>query len=286
MTTIQSPGHLLQHVARKGDPSAFYTLVAPCARETYTAMRNSGKNHKETMLLLVPFLKTLYRGFSNKSDAEDFVSWYRNKQKKHLGSNYDPVNESSEEISFEGISGADISHLDAQMKLLFMRNYIKVRTRKNSLFKTLVESLRAHVMLRWAFGFLLFLIACAIAYFSAMSAHIQITVSITSNSFQHSIQVPFSKNLPLFLQNSQTPKQTHLEGLGPDSLHHAMPIMRIPADSVQKPITMRKRPALSSFSQPDLPSESLQKSRDTLPSEKINRHPSLTTSPDTSTISR
>lgn len=254
MTTIHSPDHLLQHVARKGDPSAFYTIVAPRALETYQAIRNSGKNHKETMLLLVPFLKILYRGYSRKSDDEDFVSWYRNKQKKHLGNSYDPANESSEEISFEGISEADISHLDSQMKLLFMRNYNRVRARKKSPFKTLVESLRSHAMLRWAAGLLLFLIACAIAYFCLISAHIQITVSIASNSFQHSIRLPFSKNLPVFSKNSQTPGQTQSQGLAADSLPHAMPIIKKPADTVRTIIAIKKHSTFPTLSPNDLPS--------------------------------
>jgi hypothetical protein len=266
--TIQSPDHLLQHVARKGDPSAFYTLVAPCARATYQALRNSGKNHKETMLLLVPFLKSLYRGFSRKSGDEDFDSWYRSKQKKHLGSEYEPSQNPAEEIFLEGISAADYSHLDSQMKLLFMRNYNRVKTQNRSLTRIWTES----ALMRWAGGALFFIVACAAAYTIITIAHIRITVSITSRSFQHSIQLPFLRIQQTLHEKSLPASQPLDKGVNSDSIHHVLPGEKNLTDTVRKTAEIKKRAFSSPFFQPDLPSALVKKpsasSKDSLENNK------------------
>jgi hypothetical protein len=225
-------------VARKGDPSAFYTLVAPHARATYQALRNSGKNHKETMLVLVPFLKSLYRGFFRKPDDENFDSWYLSKQKKHLGNEYEAlIQNPAEEIFLEGVSAADYSHLDSQMKLLFMRNYNKVKARKKSLATSWSES----ALLRWTVSLFLLVAFCAACYLYLAIAHVLVTVSIASKSFHHSLQLPFSAPpQPTIFENSASSKQTHLEVITSDSLRPAMMATKNPRDTMHKTIAQRK----------------------------------------------
>jgi hypothetical protein len=199
MTTIQSPEHLLQHVARKGDPSAFYSLVAPYAHTTYQEIRNSGKNHKDTMVLLVPFLKKLYRGFTKKSDDTDFDSWYRMERKKHFGDIPEPARSSSEELFLEGISVSDLSHFDSQMKLLFMRNYSKIRKqRRAGDGRERSGILGLGTRGTWGLAVACFFGAAIAFHFFLSFSHVQISIGVDSPSFRHSVHLPSAINKRLF----------------------------------------------------------------------------------------
>jgi hypothetical protein len=207
MTTIQSPEHLLQHVARKGDPSAFYSLVAPNAHATYQEIRNSGKNHKDAMLQLVPFLKKLYRGFPKKSDDADFDSWYRNERKKHCDGVPESGHTSSEETFLERISESDLSHLDSQMKLLFMRNYSKIRKqRRGGGIRTGSGILGLGARGTWLLAAVCFCTAAIAFHFFLSFSHIQISIGVDSPSFRHSIHLPSAINKRLFPGKGVSPQ--------------------------------------------------------------------------------
>jgi hypothetical protein len=239
MPTIQSPDHLLSHLAHKGDPSAFYTLVAPCAHATYTVLRNTGKNHKETMSQIIPFLKKLYRGFSDKPRDIDFGSWYQSKQKKYLDAIPEPSQDASEEIFLGQISGSDLMHLDSQMKLLFMRNYNRVREQERKIFrKSRFYSLWSNFFLRWAFIILLFLIAFAGSQVYLTHAHIQLTLSVDSKTVHRVVTIPSAINKRLFPGTmSQSPSLTTSHVNRSDTI----PAPLLKADTINKAPGVKRR---------------------------------------------
>jgi hypothetical protein len=255
MIKIQSPDHLLSHLARKGDPSAFYTLVAPCAHALYVSMRNSGKSHKEVMAQIVPFLKKLYRSFSKKPGDVDFNSWYTDKQKKHLEAIPDAaMNTSGEELFIEHISAPDLSHFDSQIKLLFLRNYSKVRTqKKKSLFKNWADSLRTNALLRWAGLFLLFLAACVAVHVYITVAQIKVTLSIASKSFQHTVVLPSMINNRIIRHNPAPLEPLQTANGTPDTLHPVTFSSINPADTLHKPVALKKRVVSTSLAQQEHP---------------------------------
>jgi hypothetical protein len=266
MTTIQSPEHLLQHVARKGDPSAFYSLVAPFAHATYQEIRNSGKNHKDTMLLLVPFLKKLYRGFPKKSDDVDFDSWYRNERKKHCDGVPESSPAASEETFLERISESDLSHLDSQMKLLFMRNYSKIqKQRRGGGFGTGSGIFGLGTTVTWVCAAAC-LCAAAVAFHCFLSfSHVQIAISVDSPSFRHSIHLPSAINKRLFRGSTgqRLPKAIPA-AVVPDS---AVPGGPVHSDSIPKaPVTAIKEPSVQSVTKPALSS-----ARQKLPTDSVGK---------------
>jgi hypothetical protein len=191
MTTIQSPDHLLQHLARKGDPSAFYTLVEPFARETYRKIRIAGKNHKETMSLLVPFLKKLYRDFRKKPADVDIGSWYAGNVARQLHDSEEPGQNAAEAMLPEMAQASDFSHLDSQMKLLFMRNYGKIREQEKRFG---LKALRSNPWAGWVLWLLLLCIACTGLQIYLTFSHTQITLSIGTASFHHAMTLPDAIN--------------------------------------------------------------------------------------------
>jgi hypothetical protein len=249
MTTIQSPGHLLSHLARKGDPSAFYTLVAPYAYTTYTALRNAGKDHKETMSQVIPFLKKLYRAFPEEPIGIDFDSWYLGKQKKYLETP-GPSQDASDEIFLEHISAADLSHLDSQMKLLFMRNYNRVRADGKRIFsKSRFASLWSNFFLRWGFILLSFLVVCSGIFVYLTFAHIQLTLSVDSITMHRAVTFPSASNKRLFRPSTvQSPPSAVANR--PDTIFSSSPSVK--TDSAIKAPGTKKR----MISQPSLHSAS------------------------------
>jgi hypothetical protein len=217
MPLIHSPQHLLQHLAKKGDPSAFYSLVAPYAHATYQAIRTSGKNHKEAMVQLVPFLKKLYRGFPRKPDDEDFDSWYTRNRKKQFGKELEPVQESPDEIYLERISATDLSHLDSQMKLLFMRNYSRARKERKGLSGKIrfLPSSRTF----WWIAALLFFGGAAVAFHVYLTfSNVRISLNIASPSFNRSITFPSVINKRIFPDIPPSfPSRAPLDATVPDS---------------------------------------------------------------------
>jgi len=270
MTTIQSPDHLLQHLAKKGDPSAFYTLVEPCARKTYTTIRSAGKSHKEAMSLLVPFLKKLYRDFPKKPSDRDFVSWYSDFQSKHLDEHPEPGQDTAEAMLPDPVPVSDLSHLDSQMKLLFMRNYGKVREqRKGVSGKIRFGLLRSNLLVRWT----LLLLLCCAAYTGfhvyLTLSHFQVTITIGAASFHHTLTLPDVINKRIF-NRAVIPTPSAIvrpASIQPDSL-----LMNTgkPSDTTGKIPAAKKNIVARSHSHSADYSNDFQKPAKSFPTQKVN----------------
>lgn len=165
MPPIQSPQDLLVHLAGNGDPSAFYTLAAPCVYSTYVFLRNHGKSHGQAMAILVPFLKKIHKNFLTSSRDLPFNAWYETQRKKLLR---DTVDSQDEKTVLENIPSDDISHFESQMKLVFQQNYGKLRRVKNG-----------SVARRWAFSRFLPKLAAVVLGLLVIVAGLQIFLTLT-----------------------------------------------------------------------------------------------------------
>jgi hypothetical protein len=128
MIKITSPDALLLRLAKSGDPSAFYTLVAPHAKATYLSLRSNSGTHKDAMTAIIPFLKKLYREFWKEPAFDSFSLWYGVKQKRRFH-----ISEKTDDVFTlpENVTESDFAHFDDQIKLLFQRNYGAVTRKQN-----------------------------------------------------------------------------------------------------------------------------------------------------------
>jgi hypothetical protein len=201
MPPIQSHQDLLAHLAGNGDPSAFYTLAAPPTRTIYVGLRNQGKTHGETMTILVPFLKKIYKNYLNNSFDVPFDVWYESQRKKHLANVADSRNG---ETVLEKIPPMDLSHFESQMRLVFQRNYSKLTLAK-----------KGSAVRRWLFspfflksalitlGILAMVIGLQI-YLT--NAGITISFSVSSARYTRTVSLPSAINKRFgFIKGFQTP---------------------------------------------------------------------------------
>lgn len=200
------------------------------------------------MSLVIPFLKKLYRGFPEKPRDVDFNSWYSNRQKKYLDAIPEPSQDPSEEIFLGQISASDMMHLDSQMKLLFMRNYNKVREEGKRIFrKGRFNSLWSNFFIRWALIFLFFLAVCAGLQSYLTFANIQLTITLDSKTIHHTTTVPSAINKRLFPRSTaQSPAFSMAVSNRPDSVSSAS----IKTDSIYKAPGIRKRVVSQALMQP------------------------------------
>jgi hypothetical protein len=127
MTTVQTHEQLLLRLAENGDPSAFYTLVAPFANIAYVSERNSGKGHNETLSSLIPHFKKIYKSFVQHPVATDFELWYKEREKKVFSGVQEVSIESLNDHNISGVLTADLSHFDWTLSLVFQRQYGKLK---------------------------------------------------------------------------------------------------------------------------------------------------------------
>jgi hypothetical protein len=193
MPPIQSPQDLLVHLAGNGDPSAFYTLAAPCVYSTYIFLRNQGKSHSQAMAILVPFLKKIHKNFLTSSRDIPFKTWYESQRKKLVP---DAVDSQVEKTLLETIPSDDISHFESQMKLVFQQNYGKLRRVKNGfdirrwIFSRFLPKFAAVVL-----GFLIIVIGLQI--FLTL-AGITLSLSVSATGYNRLVSLPSAINKHFF----------------------------------------------------------------------------------------
>lgn len=193
MPPIQSPQDLLVHLAGNGDPSAFYTLAAPCAYSTYVVLRKQGKSHNQAMAILVPFLKRIHKNYGTSSRGVPFNEWYESQRKKLVP---DAVDSQDEKTLLENIPSDDISHFESQMKLVFQQNYGALRRGNNGtvirrwIFPRFLPTFAAVVL-----GFLIVVIGLQLFL---TFAGITLSVSVSSPGYNRLISLPSAINKHFF----------------------------------------------------------------------------------------
>ena len=189
MSTVQNHEQLLLHLAGSGDPSAFYTLIAPFANIAYVSERNSGKGHGETLTALIPHFKKIYKSFVGHPAPNDFGSWYKEHEKKVFSG---PQEVSIESLNGQNVSGvltSDLAHFDWTLGLVFQRQYGKLkRTKKQRRFvfpgtrNTRLSRLQAALLL---LGILGIAVAGFMAYLSFSKTRLE--VLFVSNDSKRSV---------------------------------------------------------------------------------------------------
>lgn len=130
MEPIQTQEQLLVRLTGNGDPSAFYTLIAPLANAAYIAERNSGKRHSETLSALLPSFKKMFQNYISGPVQSDFKAWYKEQENKYLSASQEVAIESLNEAGFKNLLTADIVHFDWALNLILQRHYGKFRRAK------------------------------------------------------------------------------------------------------------------------------------------------------------
>src|SRR5271157_128444 len=123
MDSINTPEELLAHLAARGDPTAFATLVASRARAAYVSLRNAGKSHADALEVLEPFLRKLHTAFRRKPEHVSFEEWYGNQMKRHLRGGLNSGEGVENTPVPETVAAADLSDFESQMRLALQRNY-------------------------------------------------------------------------------------------------------------------------------------------------------------------
>jgi len=191
MHPVHTHQELLYSLARDGDPSAFYTLVAQFANAAYIAERNLGKSHKEALSVLIPFMKKAYQNFVTTIHQNPFDVWYRDYKKKYYATLDRPS--PAADADFESIPMADITHFGAMLDLVLQRQYGKYRrTKKKEIFRRIgTQFTQLHWLIKTAFIFALVGMAAVIALcFLALSKN-QLIVTYLSKGASHSVFFPF-----------------------------------------------------------------------------------------------
>jgi hypothetical protein len=203
MEPIQTQEQLLLHLAGNGDPTAFYTLIAPFANAAYVAERNSGKRHSETLSALIPSYKKMYQSYISQPVQSAFEEWYKEQEKKYLSASQEVAIESLNEAGFKNLLMADIVHFDWALNLILQRHYGKFRRAKKRgpAMRPLAFFNRGHwffktVVFTGLAGFL-FVALCFYLTFSKT----QFTISLKSARATHTIVLPTIAN-NLFRGNS------------------------------------------------------------------------------------
>jgi hypothetical protein len=195
MHSIHTHQELLYNLAREGDPSAFYTLVAQFANAAYITERNSGKNHKEALMILIPFIKKAYQNFISTVHQVTFDVWYREFKRKYFHSVLDrPAHREApdaEEIS--EIPMSDINHFGAIIEIVLQRQYGKIRRSKKDWFMLRLRRQfnQLHWLIKTAFIFAIIgVLTTAFICFLTMTKK-QLTMIYSSKGLTHTIVVPF-----------------------------------------------------------------------------------------------
>jgi hypothetical protein len=200
MHSIHSHQELLYSLARNGDPSAFYTLVIQFANAAYIAERNSGKSHKETLAILIPFIKKAYQNFITTIHQNPFDVWYREYKRKYFHTaDRSATSPAPNEANFETMPMADIAHFGSLIDLVLQRQYGKhLRTKKGLMLLRLSEQFaQLPWLLKGAFvlaliGMLLVMLLC----FFAITKK-QFIMTYVSGGSRHTLVLPFPANAPM-----------------------------------------------------------------------------------------
>ena len=138
------------------------------------------------MTTLLPFFGKIYRKFLKKSEHVDFETWYQEQQQKCMQDR-----EPSEETTLKNISSQDISHFDAQLKLVFQRNYSKAQhALKSSFLSKSIMMFRSNKIFRFMLSGCIALILLSSLYLWLSVSHIEIGLSMVKNKIRHEVILP------------------------------------------------------------------------------------------------
>jgi hypothetical protein len=183
------------------------------------------------MTILVPFLKKIHKNYLTSSRDVPFKEWYGSQRKKLLP---DAMDLENEKALLENIPTEDISDFEAQMKLVFQRNYGKLRRSvkgiviRRGIFSRFMPKLAAVVLglLVIAAGLQIFLTLTGITI-SVSSAGNNLLLSLPSAINKHFFSIPTpASQKPVAATTPAAPKTDStktLNNLAPGSGEPSLP---------------------------------------------------------------
>ena len=195
------------------------------------------------MTALVPFLKVLYRDFPQKNNSVDFGEWLQEKQKANLDFISDTFSEGREEVSLEQISSQDLSHLDSQVKLVFMRNRRKILMDSQGFWGAIgFRFLPKNLALRFFIFILLIIICLAAVYGLLIKSNTRLSISLTNTHYSHTIMFPFGLNDRNNFE-TKAPNETTVKNGIPFAKPDTAVLPSIAkSDTIKKNVLVKKRP--------------------------------------------
>ncbi|MBD3421758.1 MAG: hypothetical protein GF398_16715 [Chitinivibrionales bacterium] len=120
MHSVLDNNVILLNLARKGEPSACYSLFASQADDLYTHLCNSGRTHKEAVSILLEYFKQIYN-LIKKCNRHTHVDEWLERCKQQLLA--DELTGHDDVITLERIAAEDSADFRAQLQKLLQRLY-------------------------------------------------------------------------------------------------------------------------------------------------------------------
>ena len=245
MTGIQTPEELLAHLAARGDPTAFATLVGSRARAAYTSLRNAGKSHADATTVLLGFFRKAHTAFRGKPGNVSFDEWYNGRVKNLLPRGVN-IGEGTEGApSPDAFTAADLSDFDSQVRLALQRNYGGMLRSGGAAAGRIVSFVNARSLMKAGAAALITLAATAAGLYCWMIfAHASVTVIVSKAGRPSNVELPLAINRRLFPSRPVVnPPDSHVvksenAALAADSQHavHAGPAVAGDSLPAQKPV--------------------------------------------------
>lgn len=193
MARITTSEELLKHLAARGDPSAFHTLVANHALSSYVIVRNSGKNHEEAVDVIIPFLAKLHSAFLGNQAGLSFAEWYDARRKRFLPNDLQSRDEEGAEAFLEAIPPEDIARFDECIRVAFQRNSSAHARPKGGFFlgRMLATSVTSNRILRTAIVVaVVIMAACAALCATLACMHASLSLAFSKDSHLFTVELP------------------------------------------------------------------------------------------------
>ncbi len=245
MSRITTSQDLLLHLAGRGDPSAFNTLVSRLALSTYVSVRHGGKTHAEAMMSLVPFLRKLHSAFLEKPAKESFDEWYEAQQKRLLPKDVRYGEDNESEAVLEAIPPSDVSHFESQMRLVFQRNYsARIHSQGGSFFGKIFSFVRFNVLVKTVLSLAAVVTVIAAGLIAALDlSKSTLTVTFSRAGAHRTIELPQAIIALEFWSREARNGPTGFRsawGLPVDSSGFASAVRHVAVDSASAPVPPKR----------------------------------------------
>lgn len=108
-------------MARKGDPSAFYSLFGKQARHAYGEARAAGRDHAQATKLALAFARKIYRAFAGSRPPFSTDRWLSDQKRRFWKL------KTIEAVSDHTVRREELEGFDASLQMMLQRQYCTIR---------------------------------------------------------------------------------------------------------------------------------------------------------------
>ena len=245
MTGIQTPEELLAHLAARGDPTAFATLVGSRARAAYTSLRNAGKSHADATTVLLGFFRKAHTALQENRGMFPLTNGTTARVKNLLPRGVNIGERNRGRAVARRVPGGRHVRFDSQVRLALQRNYGGMLRSGGAAAGGIVSFVNARSLMKAGATALITLAATAAGLYCWMIfAHASVTVIVSKAGRHSSVELPLAINRRLFPSRPVVnPPDSHVvksenAALPADSQHpvHAGPAVAGDSLPAQKPV--------------------------------------------------